>query len=144
MKWTQIDVPTDARIQLIDITGIVAAELAKTGMKSGICYVYMPHTTAGLTINENADPDVARDILASLARLVPATGDYRHTEGNSDAHIKASIMGFSVMVPVIDGRLALGAWQAIYFCEFDGPRHRRLLVGVTGERIADTFDRAHA
>jgi secondary thiamine-phosphate synthase enzyme len=144
MKWTQIDVPTDARIQLIDITVIVAAELAKTGMKRGICYVYMPHTTAGLTINENADPDVARDILTSLARLVPATGDYRHNEGNSDAHIKASIMGFSVMVPVIDGRLALGTWQAIYFCEFDGPRHRRLLVGVTGEQIADTFDRAHA
>ena len=133
MKWKQIDVPTGARIQVLDITGIVAAELAKTGVKSGICYVYMPHTTAGLTINENADPDVARDILAGLARLVPATGDYRHAEGNSDAHIKASLMGFYVMVPVIDGRLALGTWQAIYFCEFDGPRHRRLLVGVTDE-----------
>ena len=133
MKWTQIDVPTGARIQVLDITGIVAAELAKTGVKTGICYVYMPHTTAGLTINENADPDVARDILAGLARLVPATGDYRHAEGNSDAHIKASLMGFSVMVPVIDGRLALGTWQAIYFCEFDGPRRRRLLVGVTDE-----------
>ena len=133
MKWTQIDVPTGARIQVLDITGIVAAELAKTGVKTGICYVYMPHTTAGLTINENADPDVGRDILAGLARLVPATGDYRHAEGNSDAHLKASLMGFSVMVPVIDGRLALGTWQAIYFCEFDGPRHRRLLVGVTEE-----------
>jgi len=133
MKWTQIDVPTGARIQVLDITGTVAAELAKTGVKCGICYVYIPHTTAGLTINENANPDVARDILAGLARLVPATGDYRHTEGNSDAHIKASLMGFYVMVPVIDGRLALGTWQAIYFCEFDGPRPRRLLVGVTEE-----------
>ena len=133
MKWTQIDVPTGARIQVLDITGTVAAELAKTGVKCGICYVYIPHTTAGLTINENANPDVARDILAGLARLVPATGDYRHTEGNSDAHIKASLMGFYVMVPVIDGRLALGTWQAIYFCEFDGPRRRRLLVGVTDE-----------
>jgi len=93
----------------------------------------MPHTTAGLTINENADPDVARDILTGLARLVPVTGHYRHAEGNSDAHIKASLMGFSLRVPVIDGRLALGTWQGLYFCEFDGPRHRHVLVGATGE-----------
>ncbi len=93
----------------------------------------MPHTTAGLTINENADPEVARDILAGLARLVPVTGDYRHVEGNSDAHIKASLMGFSLIVPIIDGRLALGTWQALYFCEFDGPRHRHVLVGITSE-----------
>jgi secondary thiamine-phosphate synthase enzyme len=132
VKWTQIDVPTGARIQMLDITGIVEAELEKNGVKSGICHVYMPHTTAGLTINENADPDVARDILAGLARLIPATGDYRHAEGNSDAHIKASMMGFSVMVPVIDGRLALGTWQAIYFCEFDGPRQRHVMIGITG------------
>lgn len=132
MKWTQIDVPTGSRTQLLDITGIVAAELAKSGVKNGTCTVYMPHTTAGLTINENADPDVARDILAGLARLVPATGDYRLAEGNSDAHIKASLMGFTVTVPVIDGRLALGTWQGIYFCEFDGPRSRRVLVGISG------------
>jgi len=93
----------------------------------------MPHTTAGLTINENADPDVARDILAGLARLVPATGDYRHAEGNSDAHLKASLVGSSVTVPVVDGRLALGTWQGIYFCEFDGPRRRHVLVGFAGE-----------
>jgi secondary thiamine-phosphate synthase enzyme len=132
MKWTEVDVPTGSRTQLLDITGIVAGELTKSEVKSGTCTVYMPHTTAGLTINENADPDVARDILAGLARLVPATGDYRHAEGNSDAHIKASLTGFSVMVPVIDGRLALGTWQGIYFCEFDGPRNRRVLVGIAG------------
>jgi len=133
MKWTQVEVPTSARTQFLDITGAVSSEVAKSGVKTGICYVYMPHTTAGLTINENADPDVARDILAGLARLVPATGDYRHAEGNSDAHIKASLVGFTVMVPVIDGRLSLGTWQGIYFCEFDGPRHRHVLVGVIGE-----------
>jgi len=131
MKWTQVDVPTGSRIQFLDITGAVASEVANASVKTGICHVYMPHTTAGLTINENADPDVARDILANLARLVPATGDYRHAEGNSDAHIKASLVGFSVTVPVIDGRLALGTWQAIYFSEFDGPRHRHVLIGVT-------------
>jgi secondary thiamine-phosphate synthase enzyme len=102
-------------------------------MKNGTCHMYMPHTTAGLTINENADPDVARDILSGLARLVPVTGEYRHAEGNSDAHLKASLVGFSLMVPVIDGHLALGTWQAMYFCEFDGPRDRHVLVGFRGE-----------
>ncbi len=129
MEWTRVEVPTTARAQMIDISDSVAAELEKTVMKNGTCSVYMPHTTAGLTINENADPDVTRDILTGLARLVPVTGDYRHAEGNSDAHIKASLMGFSLKVPVIDGRLALGTWQALYFCEFDGPRHRYVLVG---------------
>jgi len=132
VNWTRVAVPTGSRTQLIDITNNVGAELAKTGVKNGICYVYTPHTTAGLTINENADPDVARDILIGLARLVPVTGDYRHAEGNSDAHIKATMMGFSVTVPIIDGRLALGTWQALYFCEFDGPRQRHVLVGITG------------
>jgi secondary thiamine-phosphate synthase enzyme len=133
MKWTKIDVRTASRTQLVDITDIVSDELAKSAVTTGACYVYMPHTTAGLTINENADPDVATDILAGLARLVPVTGDYRHAEGNSDAHIKASLVGSSLMVPVIDGKLALGSWQALYFCEFDGPRHRHCLVGITGE-----------
>ena len=93
----------------------------------------MPHTTAGLTINENADPDVTRDMLVGLTRLVPVKGDYRHVEGNSDAHIKASLMGFSLMLPVIEGHLALGTWQALYFCEFDGPRNRHILVNIAGE-----------
>jgi len=133
MKWTQREVHTSARIQLLDITGVVVSELEKNGVKTGVCHVYVPHTTAGLTINENADPDVARDILTTLHRLVPATGDYRHTEGNSDAHIKASLMGFSAIVPVIDGQLAFGTWQALYFCEFDGPRHRHVMIGISGE-----------
>ncbi|MBP1928932.1 secondary thiamine-phosphate synthase enzyme [Methanolinea mesophila] len=133
MKWTKIEVKTSSRTQFIDITGLVSDELAKSAVKNGACHVYMTHTTAGLTINENADPDVARDILAGLAHLVPEKGNYRHAEGNSDAHIKASLMGSSLMVPVIDGRLALGTWQGIYFCEFDGPRVRNVLVGVSGE-----------
>ena len=133
MKWTKIDVRTNARTEFIDITNRISEELAKTGVQNGICYVYMPHTTAGLTINENADPDVKRDMLAGLTRLVPASGDYRHAEGNSDAHIKASLMGFSQMMPVIDGRLALGTWQSLYFCEFDGPRSRQVLVSISGE-----------
>lgn len=133
MKWTQIDVSTGARSQLVEITGGVAGAVETSGVRSGTCHVYVTHTTAGLTINENADPDVARDILAGLARLIPAEGDYQHAEGNSDAHIKASLVGFSAMVPVVDGRLALGTWQGIYLCEFDGPRRRRVLVGVAGE-----------
>ena len=133
MKWTQIDVPTGSRSQLVEITGAVADAVGKSGVQSGTCHVYVPHTTAGVTINENADPDVARDILAGLARLIPAEGDYQHAEGNSDAHIKAALVGSSIAVPVVDGRLALGTWQGIYLCEFDGPRRRRVLVGVAGE-----------
>jgi len=133
MKWTRIEVRTGSRTEFIDITNRISDELAKTGVLNGTCTVYMPHTTAGLTINENTDPDVTRDILVSLSRLVPVKGDYQHAEGNSDAHIKASIMGFSQMVPVIDGHLALGTWQGIYFCEFDGPRNRQVLVGIAGE-----------
>lgn len=130
MKWTRIEIRTSSKTELIDISKRVSEELAKSGVLNGTCIVYMPHTTAGLTINENADPDVARDILTGLARIVPATGDYRHAEGNSDAHIKASLMGFTLTVPVIDGRLALGTWQGLYFCEFDGPRNRHVLVGM--------------
>lgn len=133
MKWIKIDVSTGSRTQLIDITDRISEEVRRTGVQNGTCFVFTQHTTAGLTINENADPDVVRDILAGLARLVPPTGDYRHAEGNSDAHIKASLMGFSLTIPVIDGRLALGTWQGIYFCEFDGPRNRHVLVGVGGE-----------
>lgn len=133
MKWIKIDVSTGSRTQLIDITDRISEEVRRTGVQNGTCFVFTQHTTAGLTINENADPDVVRDILAGLARLVPPAGDYRHAEGNSDAHIKASLMGFSLTIPVIDGRLALGTWQGIYFCEFDGPRNRHVLVGVGGE-----------
>ena len=135
MKWIEISVSTSSRAQFLDITGKVASELAKSSVKNGVCRIYMPHTTAGLTINENADPDVTGDIIKGLEKLVPLTGNYLHAEGNSDAHIKASLMGFSLMVPVIDGRLALGTWQGIYFCEFDGPRQRKLLIGFEGDRV---------
>ena len=132
IDWTEISVPTGSHVQLLDITSYINSELSSTKIKSGICYLYVPHTTAAVTINENADPDVVTDIINGLERMVPATGNYRHAEGNSDAHIKASLVGFSAIVPIIDGKLALGTWQGIYFCEFDGPRRRRLLIGVDG------------
>ena len=132
IDWTEISVPTGSHVQLLDITSDINSELSSIKIKSGICYLYVPHTTAAVTINENADPDVVTDIINGLERMVPATGNYRHAEGNSDAHIKASLVGFSAIVPVIDGKLALGTWQGIYFCEFDGPRRRRLLIGVDG------------
>ena len=132
MQWTEVTVQTSTRVQLIDVTRHAAEALAKSEVRSGICYLYVPHTTAGVTINENADPDVVTDLINGLARLAPASAGYRHAEGNSDAHIKASLVGFSGMVPIVDGRLALGTWQGIYFCEFDGPRTRKMLVGITG------------
>ncbi|HOO41266.1 MAG TPA: secondary thiamine-phosphate synthase enzyme YjbQ, partial [Syntrophales bacterium] len=98
---------------------------------SGICQVYVPHTTSGITINENADPDVPRDILATLEKLVPLRGNYRHSEGNSDAHVKASLMGSSQTVFFENGTLILGTWQSLFFCEFDGPRTRSVYVQVT-------------
>lgn len=130
MIWKEVGVPTGMRAQMVDVTAQVASELAASGVKTGVCYIYVPHTTAGVTINENADPDVVTDILNGLERLVPLRGNYRHAEGNSDAHIKASLMGFTVSVPIVDGRLALGTWQGIYFCEFDGPRRRKMLIGI--------------
>lgn len=130
--WKTIALATKSRVCFVDVTAQVRAELARSGIQDGVCYLFVPHTTAGITINENADPDVVRDLTRSLERLVPEDGDYRHAEGNSDAHLKASMMGFSVMVPVRDGRLALGTWQGIYFTEFDGPRNRNLKVGFMG------------
>ncbi|NIA21605.1 MAG: YjbQ family protein [Anaerolineaceae bacterium] len=118
-------VRTSSRQQMIDITERVVQAIRPCGA-SGVCQVFVPHTTAGVTINENADPDVVADLLGKLARLVPEKDGYRHAEGNSDAHLKASLMGSSVWVPVEDGRVALGAWQAVYFCEFDGPRSRKV------------------
>jgi len=124
-------VATQKREEFVDITAQVAQALAESGLAEGCVLVYSPHTTAGVTINEGADPDVKRDMLTHLAELVPHVGGasaFRHAEGNSDAHIKTSLMGPSQLVPVGGGRLALGTWQKIYLCEFDGPRRRTVLV----------------
>lgn len=128
--WKEITIATQTRNQFLNISATIADEVSKSGIKNGVCHLYVPHTTAGITINENADPDVVRDLIKTLGRLIPQTGDYKHAEGNSDAHLKASLMGFSCMIPVSEGRMDLGTWQGIYFCEFDGPRKRKLKIGI--------------
>lgn len=119
---------TERRTQLVDVTNEVQRAVQESGVKTGVCYVYVPHTTAGVAINEHADPDVAQDLEDVLDRLVPHHGPYRHGEGNSDSHAKTVLTGTSQMVFVENGRLALGTWQGIFLCEFDGPRERKLLV----------------
>jgi secondary thiamine-phosphate synthase enzyme len=125
----EISVKSGSRIELIDISSEVQSAVSASGVKNGICHLYVPHTTAAVTINEAADPSVASDIERTLAKLVPE-GDrsYRHTEGNSDAHIKSSMIGITEEVFVERGKLVLGTWQGIFFCEFDGPRTRRVLI----------------
>jgi secondary thiamine-phosphate synthase enzyme len=125
-----LSIRTSSRTDLRDITREVAAAVERTGAGQGVCVVYVPHTTAGVTINENADPAVRADIDSTLDRMVPWNGPYRHMEGNAAAHVKASMVGFSALVPVDSGRLVLGTWQGIYFCEFDGPRTRKVHVLV--------------
>lgn len=127
---TTLSIHTTARVAMIDVTARVEQAVRASGVTFGICQVFVPHTTAGVTLNENADPAVQRDILAALDRLIPAHGDYQHGEGNSPAHLKASLMGASLTVPIQDGRLLLGRWQGIAFCEFDGPRQRTLVVNI--------------
>ena len=119
---------TSARNQLIDISPQVREFLQKSGMQEGLCVVFTPHTTAAITINENADPSVKSDLLRKLNESFPQEDNYRHVEGNSDAHIKSSLVGCSETIIVDNGDLLLGAWQGIYFCEFDGPRQREFLV----------------
>ena len=116
----------------IDITRKVAEIVRRSQVRQGICQIFVPHTTAGVTINENADPDVVNDLLAALNTMAPALR-YRHSEGNSPAHLKSLLTGSSVMVPVEDGAMSLGTWQGIYFCEYDGPRQRRVQVQIIGE-----------
>jgi secondary thiamine-phosphate synthase enzyme len=125
-----IEVRTARRSQLVDITEEVTHAVARLGSPDGEATVFVPHTTAGVTINEAADPAVAADILEALERLVPWEAGWRHTEGNAAAHVKSTLVGSSVRVAVAGGRLALGRWQGIFFCEFDGPRTRRVLVSV--------------
>jgi secondary thiamine-phosphate synthase enzyme len=122
---------TTAGVEMIDITDRVAELVSNGAVKDGICHIFIPHTTAAVTINENADPDVTRDILAALDRIVPLSDRYRHAEGNAAAHIKASLFGSSQTVFIENGRLVLGTWQSIFFCEFDGPRTRKAMVKLT-------------
>jgi secondary thiamine-phosphate synthase enzyme len=126
-----LSVVTKKRIEVIDITADVNGLLKKLGIVRGICYLFVPHTTSGITINENADPAVKQDILDALDRLAPANREYNHKEGNADAHIKSSMMGVTLSLFVENGRLVLGTWQSVFFCEFDGPRTRSLLIEVT-------------
>jgi secondary thiamine-phosphate synthase enzyme len=123
------------RMGMINITNSVRETLRESGAKSGVCVVYCPHTTAGVTINENADPDVVRDMLYALEKTYPDRSEFRHAEGNSAAHLKASAMGASVTIPFQDGKLLLGMWQGVYFCEFDGPRKRHFYVKITGDIV---------
>ncbi len=130
----RIELRSSAKSELIDITRSVQKALQRTGVTDGLCFIFVPHTTAAVTINENADPSVAGDILMELNKMVPFQDRYQHLEGNSAAHIKASLVGFSQTVFVESGRLALGTWQGIYFCEFDGPRNREVYVRVMRSR----------
>ena len=121
-------VRTSAQTEFIDITRPVQEAIKKAGVEDGICFIFIPHTTAAVTINENADPSVVQDIIMELNKIVPSKDQYHHLEGNSPAHIKASMLGCSQMVFVESGKLVLGTWQGIFFCEFDGPRNRKVHV----------------
>jgi len=134
MNYDVIEVNSTSEQQFIDIIERVEEVVKKSGVKNGVCFLYVPHTTAGITINENADQSVVRDIMDTLERLVPVDGRYRHLEGNAHAHIKSSILGHSASVLIEDGRPMLGTWQGVFLCEFDGPRRRKVLVKIIEEK----------
>ncbi len=131
--FQSFEVKTSGGVELIDITASVQEAVQRTGLREGICHIFIPHTTAAVTINENADPAVVEDLLKALDELVPKNGRYRHVEGNSAAHIKSTLVGCSKNVLIASGKLVLGTWQSIFFCEFDGPRSRKVHVQVTRE-----------
>lgn len=132
-KIETLHVRTDRRTQLVDVTNEVQSLVTKSGIQQGVCYVYVPHTTAGVAINEHADPDVASDFEGTMDRLIPERGPYRHAEGNSDSHAKTILTGTSQVIFVQRGLLALGRWQGIFFCEYDGPRERTMQVKVVAD-----------
>jgi len=127
---SHISVFTRGKETMEEITNRVNDVVRRSGVEEGVCYLYLPHTTAGIVINENADPSVSRDILDRLEALVPSKGSYQHLEGNAPAHIKSTLTGLSLTVPIDNGRLALGRWQGVFLCEFDGPRDRTIVVQV--------------
>lgn len=127
----RIALKTANRVELIDITGRVQDIVAKSRVNDGVCFIFCPHTTAGLTVNENADPSVKHDIMQDLERLVPKNASYTHAEGNTDAHIKSSLFGSSLTIFIEAGSLVLGTWQGIYFCEGDGPRSREVWIKIS-------------
>lgn len=126
--WQEFSIATQSKVQMLEITNRLEASLREAGVRDGYGIVFIPHTTAGLTINENADPDVTRDLIMAFEHVAPEKLPYRHMEGNSPAHLKASLVGMERVIPVRDGRMALGTWQGVYLCEFDGPRIRRFMV----------------
>jgi secondary thiamine-phosphate synthase enzyme len=130
VSWVTFEVRTRRRAHLVDITDQVAEAVRQSAVTDGVCHVFVPHTTAGVTINEGADPDVANDIESHLGEIVPKEAAFEHAEGNSDSHIKTVLVGPSCAAPVREGKLALGQWQAIFLCEWDGPRTRRVDVNV--------------
>ena len=130
MKTVQFTLQSTGRSQLIDITARVQETVTASGIREGLCTIFIPHTTAAVTINEDADPDVIHDFLYELDKIVPWQDEYRHMEGNSAAHLKSSLIGVSEQILIENSRLMLGTWQGIYFCEFDGPRTRRVLVRI--------------
>jgi secondary thiamine-phosphate synthase enzyme len=133
-KIHEIAISTDQRNQLIDITRQVQKAVNDSGIKEGVAEIFIPHTTAAVTLNENADPDVKSDILSFLERLIPQEAAFRHSEGNSDAHLKSSLVGAHISVFISNSQLALGTWQGNYFCEFDGPRSRRFFVKIISDK----------
>ena len=131
MEIAEISISTARRTQFVSITAKVAEVIAANGWQDGVVTIFVPHTTAGITINENADPDVARDMERFSDELIPQSKQFRHSEGNSDSHIKASFYGSSVQIIIRNGKMWLGTWQGIYFCEFDGPRQRKVQLAIT-------------
>jgi secondary thiamine-phosphate synthase enzyme len=129
----KFSVITDSRVCFKDITSDINRLIKRTSVESGICHIFVPHTTAAVTVNERADPSVMRDVSTALSKLIPFDDDYRHLEGNSAAHIKSSVIGVSEILPVERGKLVLGTWQAVFFCEFDGPRRRDVLLKVISD-----------
>ena len=128
--FMELSIGTRTRAELVDITAQIQEAVARSSIAEGLCYLFVPHTTAGLTLNENWDPAVGDDIMRALDKLVPSVGDHQHAEGNSPAHIKAALLGFSAVLPVAGSLLVLGAWQGVYLAEFDGPRQRHVVLRV--------------